>query len=81
MIVMVEYQITDPLDFLYLKAVSWLAEDSRLRQKLSLSIYLVELRSYSPSAFIYILEHLLKPPLEAALAGLLLVSIELLKQE
>ena len=32
MIVIAGYLITDALDFLYLKAVSWLAGDSRLRQ-------------------------------------------------
>ena len=63
------------------KAVSWLAGDSRLRQTLSLRIYLVEQRSYCPSSFIFILERSLKPPLGPALAGLSPVSIELSKQE
>ena len=56
MIVIAGYLITDALDFLYLKAVSWLAGDSRLWQTLSLRIYLVERRSYCPSSFIAILE-------------------------
>ena len=80
MIVIVGYLITDALDFLYLKAVSWLAGDSRLRQMLSLRIYLFEQRSYFPSPFILILERSLKPPLGLALAGPSLVSIELSKQ-
>ena len=81
MIVIAGYLITDALDFLYLKAVSWLAGDSRLRQTLSLRIYLVERRYYCPSPFISIPERSLKPPLGPALAGLSPVSIELSKQE
>ena len=81
MIVIVGYLITDPLDFLYLKAVSWLAGDRRLQQTLSLRIYLVERRSYCVSPFISIPERSLKLFLEPALAGLSPVSIELLKQE
>ena len=81
MIVIAGYLIADVLDFVYLKAVSWLAGDSRLRQTLSLRIYLVEGRSYCPSSIISILGRPLKPPLEPALAGLSPVSIELSKQE
>ena len=81
MIVIAGYLITDALDFLYLKKVSWLAGDSRLRQMLSLRIYLVEQPSYCPSPFISIPEHSLKPPLGPVLAGLSPVSIELSKQE
>ena len=81
MIVIAGYLITDALDFLYFKAVSWLAGDDRLRQTLSLRIYLIERRSYGPSSFISILERPLKPPLRPALAGVSLVSIELSKQE
>ena len=51
MIVIAGYLITDALDFLYLKVVSWLAGDRRLRQTLSLRIYLVERQSYCPSPF------------------------------
>ena len=79
MIVIAGYLITDALDFLYLKAVSWLAGDSSLRQTLILRIYLVERRSYCLPSLISIPERSLKPPLGPALAGLPPVSIELSK--
>ena len=81
MIVIAGYLITDTLDFLYVKAVSWLAGNSELGQSLGFRIYLVVWRSYCLSPFISITKYYLKPRLGPAVAGISPVSIERSKQE
>ena len=67
--VIAQYLITDALDFLYLKAVSGVARDSRLQLTLTLRIYLVERQSYCPASSIFVLQHFLEASLSRASAS------------